>query len=130
MLNILNFLAKIRLKICRKIVVYSIFDFNFSETAYSDETSRRRSLKRFFPTGCDGLEMIADSVEGIRRLADELFYSDLENSKKDNRSQNSEIIEALRKLEANVRSEEDNCIRRRNEIRIKLFSEWTENCAR
>lgn len=68
--------------------------------------------------------MIAESVEGLRYLIDELIYSDVETSKKDTKFTNYEIIESLRELENRVIDSEDKFIERTNQVRLKMFNEW------
>lgn len=72
--------------------------------------------------------MVADSIEGVRAILDELFFSDVESSKKDFKMSNSKIIEALQQFEERFAPDEDDRIRRANETRIEFFNEWLKNC--
>lgn len=91
---------------------------------------RTAGLKRFLPSASTDFEIVADSTEGIRCHIDELFYADVENSKKDSKNSNTDIIEALQELEWEINSKETEYIRWINETRVKLFNEWRENCER
>ncbi|XP_065217343.1 uncharacterized protein LOC135843399 [Planococcus citri] len=94
-----------------------------SNNKFYDDFSNE-TLKKFFPKGCTNFEMVADSVEGLRCLIDELIYSDAEPSKKDGKSTNYEVIESLRDLENRIIENENLYIERTNRARMKLYDEW------